>query len=103
MYSCNTEDETLTHYLLRCPNHTQQRVHLMNELNRISPNLLFKNDNVLSSILLYGVNNISNEMNSKIIHSTIEYIHSSKRFDMLFNYLLLFFSLLKHLKFTNIS
>ena len=82
MCSCNAKEETATLFLLRCPNLTQLRMHLMNELNGISPNILFENDNVLSSILLYGTKKFNNEMNSKIIKLTIEYIHSSKRFDM---------------------
>ena len=54
MCSCSTEDESVSHYLLRCPNFIQQRVHLMNEIRRLNPNLLLEDDNVFSSILLYG-------------------------------------------------
>ena len=82
MCSCNTEDETVTHYLLRCPNYTQQRMHLMNKITGLNPNLLVENHNVLSSILLYGSNQFNNQMNSKIINLTIEYIHTSERFNL---------------------
>ena len=82
MCSCNTEDETVTHYLLRCPNYTQQRMPLMNKITELNPNLLVENHNVLSSILLYGSNQFDNQMNSKIINLTIEYIHTSERFNI---------------------
>ena len=82
MCSCNTEDETVTHYLLRCPNYTQQRMHLMNKITELNPNLLVENHNVLSSILLYGSKQFDNQMNSKIINLTIEYIHTSERFNI---------------------
>ena len=81
MCSCNTEDETVTRYLLHCPNYTQQRMHLMNRITGLNPNILVENDNVLSSILLYGLNQFNNIMNSKIINMTIAYIHTSERFN----------------------
>ena len=82
MCSCSTEDESVSHYLLRCPNFIQQRVHLMNEIRRLNPNLLLEDDNVLSSILLYGSSQLSNEINSAVIHLTIEYTHTSERFNI---------------------
>ena len=39
MCSCNTEEESSTHFLLRCPNFTQDRTHLMNEIKIFKPNL----------------------------------------------------------------
>ena len=44
MCSCNTEIESVTHYILRCPIFNQQRIHLMNEINKIVPNLLLENE-----------------------------------------------------------
>ena len=82
MCSCNTEEETVSHYLLRCPNFTQQRTHLMNELIKIFPNVFLTNDNLLSTILLFGDNQFSNNMNFKLLSLTIEYLISSQRFDM---------------------
>ena len=44
MCSCNTEDESSTHYLLRCPNFAQIRIYLMNEINIIKTSLILLND-----------------------------------------------------------
>ena len=82
MCICDTEDETVGHFFLRCPNFIQQRLHLMNEINKINVNLHLLNESVLMKILLYGDIQFSNEINSRILHLTIEFIHSSKRFDM---------------------
>ena len=81
MCSCNIEEETVTHYFLRCPNFTQQRIYLMNELNKIDPNLLLVNENLLLLTLLYGNTQFNDDLNSRILLLTIEFIHSSKRFD----------------------
>ena len=53
MCSCNTEEESSTHYLLRCLNFTQIRIHLMNEIINIKPSLNLLNDDGLSQSLLY--------------------------------------------------
>ena len=82
MCSCNTEEETVAHFILRCPNFTQQRNHLMNEINKINPNFLFLNDNAFLKNLLYGDIKSNNDINTKILDLTIEFIHASKRFDM---------------------
>ena len=82
MCSCNTEIESVTHYILRCPIFNQQRIHLMNEINKIVPNLLLENECIFLSTLLYGKSEFDNDLNSKILLLTLEFIHSSKRFDM---------------------
>ena len=70
--SCNIEEETITHYFLRCPNFTQQRIYLMNELNKIDPNLLLVNENLLLLTLLYGNTQFNDDLNSRILYLTIE-------------------------------
>ena len=82
MCSCNSEEESLSHYLLRCPNFAQLRIHLMNEISNIKSSLIYLNDENLSKILLYGDDAFSCEINSSIISLTIEYIRSSERFDI---------------------
>ena len=82
MCSCNTEEETVAHFFLRCPNFTQHRIHLMNEIDKIHPNILTTNDNVSLKILLYGDEKSSDDINSNIIRLTIEFINSSKRFEI---------------------
>ena len=88
MCSCNTEEETVAHFFLRCPNFTQHRIHLMNEIDKIHPNILTTNDNLFSKILLYGDEKSSDDINSRIICLTIEFIHSTRRFEIqLFYYI----------------
>ena len=82
MCSCNTEEESSTHYLLRCPNFTQIRIHLMNEIINIKPSLNLLNDDSFSQILLYGDRVSDNETNTRIISLTIDYIHKSERFNV---------------------
>ena len=82
MCSCNTEVESSTHFLLRCPNFSQLRIHLINEINNIKPSLTLLSDDSLSQILLYGLKSFDKEINSKIINLTIEYIHKSERFNV---------------------
>ena len=80
--SCNAEEESVSHYLLRCSNFTQIRISLMNEISIIIPDLNLLDDSILSKILLYGDRKFTFEVNSKIIKITIQYILASKRFDI---------------------
>ena len=81
MCSCNTEEESVSHFFLRCPNFTHIRNGLMNEITNIDLNISFLNDDNITNILLYGDKKFSSELNSKIINLTINFILSSKRFD----------------------
>ena len=78
---CNMETETVPHFLLRCLHYTNLRFDLMNELLKIDPNFLYSKDDLLTKILLYGDNNHSHEINSKIIKLTISFVIKSGRFD----------------------
>ena len=53
----------------------------MNELMIIDSNLLHYNDEKLTETLLYGDKSLSNDINSKIINSSISFIIKSTRFD----------------------
>ena len=82
MCSCNSEEESTTHFLLRCPNFDQLRLHLINEINTIDSNLLLLNDDDLSEVLLYGDKKISNTINRMILNITIYYIKLSEIFNV---------------------
>ena len=82
MCSCNTEIESVTHYILRCPIFNQQRIHLMNDIDKILPNLLLENECIFLSTLLYCKSEFDNDLNSKIFLVNLEFIHSSKKFCM---------------------
>ena len=54
----------------------------MDEINKIVPNLFLENKCMFLSNLLYGLSQFDNDLNLKKILLTLEFIHSSKRFDM---------------------
>ena len=81
---CGLEEETNEHYFLRCHFYTVERIALLGSLSDI-----VKNDmsclpySHLCDIILYGskvYNDVSNKM---ILQSSIHFIKSSKRFDVL--------------------
>ena len=70
MCSCNPEEESVFHYLLRCPNFVLLHNSLMNELIDIDQNLNLLNHESITNILLYRNIQFSYEVNSKIIKLT---------------------------------
>ena len=81
---CNyrTDVETTTHYLLHCPLFSDERLILINNIWNIGSNILNLNDSRFSEVLLFGNSSFSNSKNTFIINTTIEYIVSSKRFEV---------------------
>ena len=78
---CNLEVESTSHFFLRCINFNILRLDLMNKLFSIDPKILDFDENSLTQLLLFGNNQFTHEINSKIIKSSISYIKTSKRFD----------------------
>ena len=78
----NMETESISHFFLRCPFYTNERLNLIDELLLIVPNIQQFDENSIIELLLYGSKNFSNEINSKIINLSIRFIIASKRFDM---------------------
>ena len=84
--NCGTDVETTTHYLLHCPLFSDERLILINNIRNIDSNILNLNDSRFSEVLLFGNSSFNNSKNTFIINTTIEYIVSSKRFEVpLFN------------------
>ena len=81
MCSCNTEEESVSHFLLRCPNHINIRNSLMNGIMDIHPTVHLLNDDFITKVLLYGDRKLNFDDNSKILNLTVTYILASKRFD----------------------
>ena len=54
----------------------------MNELSQIDPDIHLLDDITKSNLLLYGSKKYSREINTKILNSTIEFIITSKRFEV---------------------
>ena len=74
--NCGTV-ETTVHYLLYCPNFSNERLMFFEVLMRI----LSKADSNISKVLLYSHHSFNDEENTSILTASIEYIISTKRFD----------------------
>ena len=84
--NCGTDVETTTHYLLHCPLFSDERLILINNIQNIDSNILNLNDSRFSEVLLFGNSSFNNSKKTFFINTTIEYIVSSKRFEIpLFN------------------
>ena len=70
-----------THYLLHCPTYTNERMTFLNKNKSINCSILEFIDDVVTKILLFGDNTLSNSCNTLALNSTIDYIISTKRFD----------------------
>ena len=78
---CSLESESTTHFFLRCQNFTDLRKCLMNELIKIDSCILTLDEKSLTKLLLYGDDRYDCKTNKSIILASINFIHSSKRFD----------------------
>ena len=78
--NCGTV-ETTVHYLLHCPNFSNERLIFFNKLRSIDANILSNDDSNISKVLLYGNHSFNDEKNTSILTASIEYIISTKRFD----------------------
>ena len=78
---CNMEIETVSHFFLRCHFFNALRIDLMNELFIINLNLQHFNDITLTEFLLYGSNQFSYDINSKIISLSVNFIIKSEKLD----------------------
>ena len=80
--NCGTDVETTTHCLLHCPLFSDERLILINNIRNIDNNILNLNDSRFSEVLLFGNSSFNNTKNTSILNTTIEYIVSSKRFEV---------------------
>ena len=76
---CSLESESTTHFFLRCQNFTDLRKCLMNNLIKIDSCILTLDEKSLTKLLLYIDDRYDCKTN--IILASINFIHSSKRFD----------------------
>ena len=70
--NCNLEIEKAEHYFFRCPNYVNERTRLFNESRTFHPLNL--------EILLYGVVEMSLEINMSLFKSVQTYIKDTGRF-----------------------
>ena len=79
--SCGKEVETTFHFLLSCPNYTDERLILLSKIRNINSNILENTNSQITQLFLYGDKNFTVSTNFVILSSTIEYILATKRFD----------------------
>ena len=79
--SCGKEVETTFHFLLSCPNYSDERLTLLSKIRNINPNILENTNSQITRFFLYGDKNFTASTNFIILSSTIEYILATKRFD----------------------
>ena len=70
--TCSFNTETLNHFFLHYTRFTNKRQNLLLKIERIIPDI---------SILLYGDQSFSAELNTNILHLSTDYILSTKRFE----------------------
>ena len=83
---CPTSDgvEDTEHFLLLCPSFDVQRQDLLAEIVELLRPFIQITDlsnDVLVKLLLYGDQDLSYDLNRKILELTLRYIHETGRFD----------------------
>ena len=81
---CGLDEETTEHYFLRCHLHSRHRILLLRSLSDIVKNdISVLPSHHLCEILLYGSKVYNDVSNMLILQSSIRFIRSTKRFDIL--------------------
>ena len=79
--SCRKEVETTFHFLLSCPNYSDERLTLLNKIRNINPNILENSNSQITQFFLYGDKNFTASTNFIVLSSTIESILATKKFN----------------------
>ena len=77
--NCGNAIESTNYYLLHCSNFKNERQPLLQNVRIVDPNFLSKD--TLISLLLYGDNTLTDNIDTFLLNSVIEYITSTKRFE----------------------
>ena len=82
---CNNEDESTSHFILKCPLYNRFRFTLITNIINITSwfGIIHLTDHELLRILLYGSPSFNAVKNCNILSETISYIKSTKRFDVI--------------------
>ena len=97
---CGKDIETTVHYLLHCPIFSDERSIFFNNFRSIDENVLSGSDSRISETLLFGISSFNDTKNTSILNTAIDYILSTKRFDVPVTN---FWFVLKHLCIENMS
>ena len=68
--NCGLEVETTVHFFLHCHNFIAERETLLSRINDVDNNIRNKSDKDLTQILLFGDQNLNEEMNTVILNSS---------------------------------
>ena len=81
--SCGNDTETSAHFLLHCPNFSNERSTFLNIIGSIDRNILTRSDSQVTETLwyYYGDSNSINITNTLILNATIYFVIATKRFD----------------------
>ena len=79
---CGKDIETTVYYLLHCPIFSDERSIIFNNIRSIDENVLSGTDPRISEALLFGISSFNDTKNTSILNTSIDYILSSKRFDV---------------------
>ena len=72
----------IVNYLLHCPIFSGERSIFFNNIRSIDENVLSGSDSRISETLLCGISSFNDTKNLSILNTTIDYIFSTKRFDV---------------------
>ena len=80
LYSCSSETEDTTHYLLHCRYFSNQHTDLVNSVNSMVQNFEFMSENNKKDLLLIGDSWFDENKNKVTLEETITFIKKSERF-----------------------
>ena len=78
LYSYREGVETTDRFLLSCPNYSDKRLTLLNEIRNIILNILENSGFHIAQFLLYGNNDLTASANFIFLNSTTEHIQAAK-------------------------
>ena len=81
MCCCGAGIETIDHYLLRCQNFALVRSSFLNRIFEINVEFRNVNDSILTSLLLFGFEEQTFDVDTKILNLTILFLKDPGRFD----------------------
>ena len=79
--NCSNAIESTKHDLLYCLNFKNEGQALLQNVRNVHPNLPSMNKDALTHLLLYGNNTLTDNANTFLLNSVIEYITSTKHFN----------------------
>ena len=79
--SCGEDMENSSHYLLHCPDYSQERITVLNIVSCFVSNISDQYNDQLSEIVLYSKEDLDNIYDTSILDATINYLVETKRFD----------------------